>query len=196
MLVTLFAAQGTPMLTGGDEFGRTQGGNNNAYCQDGEISWVDWNLDDEGRELLAFAQQVIALRNKHPLFRRLTFFRGRAVHESADKDIVWLRPQGGEMSDEEWNQDHARTLGAHMSGRGLSERDEHGIPVEDDDLMLLVNAHEDEMPFRLGEAGGEPWQVRIDTDSESGVPQQTTYDAGSDYPLRGRSLALLCRPRR
>ena len=194
-LATLFFSQGVPMLVAGDEIGRTQRGNNNAYCQDNELSWVHWELDDEGRALLDFTRLVIALRNKHPLFRRLTFFRGRAVRDSDDKDIVWLQPDGGEMSDEEWSQGHARCLGAHLSGRGLSERDEHGVPVEDDDLMLLFNASEQEIAFRLGMNGERQWHVRVDTDSESGVPAQTTYAAGADYPLRGRSLVLLCRPR-
>jgi isoamylase len=138
---------------------------------------------------------VVALRNKHPLFRRLTFFRGRAVRDSDAKDIVWLQPDGGEMSDEEWSQGHARCLGAHLSGRGLSERDEHGVPVEDDDLMLLFNASDHEIAFRLGMNGEAPWHVRVDTDSESGVPPHTTFAAGAEYPLRSRSLVLLCRPR-
>jgi len=194
-LATLFFSQGVPMLVAGDEAGRTQGGNNNAYCQDNEISWVRWDLDEEGRTLLDFTQRVIALRNKHPLFRRLTFFRGRAVRDSDSKDIVWLQPDGGEMSDEEWSQGHARCLGAHLSGRGLSERDEHGVPVEDDDLMLLFNASDQEIAFRLNTNGDAPWHVRIDTDCDSGVPAQTTYSAGAEYPLRSRSLVLLCRPR-
>jgi isoamylase len=184
------------MLVAGDETGRTQRGNNNAYCQDNELSWVHWELDDEGRALLDFTRLVIGLRNKHPLFRRLTFFRGRAVRDSDAKDIVWLQPDGAEMSDEEWSRGHARCLGAHLSGRGLSERDELGVPVEDDDLMLLFNAGEQEIAFRLGMNGDAQWHVRVDTDSESGVPAHTTYEAGATYPLRARSLVLLCRPRR
>ena len=136
----------------GDEIGRTQKGNNNAYCQDNELSWIDWNLDDEARGLLEFTRMVIAHRFRHPLFRRLTYFRGRAVHEDSEKDITWLHPEGPEMDDEEWAQGHARCLGAHLSGRGLSERDEHGVPVEDDDLMLLLNAHHETIDFRLGDA--------------------------------------------
>ena len=129
------------------------------------------------------------------LFRRLTFFRGRAVRDSDAKDIVWLQPDGGEMSDEEWSQGHARCLGAHLSGRGLSERDEHGVPVEDDDLMLLLNASDQEIAFRLGTESDAPWHVRVDTDGETGVPAESMYPGGAQYPLRGRSLVLLCRPR-
>ena len=194
-IATLFFSQGVPMLVAGDEIGRTQHGNNNAYCQDSEISWIDWTLDDEGRALLEFTRMAIALRNRHPLFRRLTFFRGRAVHDSDQKDIVWLHPHGGEMSDEEWAEGHARCIGAHLSGRGLSERDERGVPVEDDDLLLLLNAHHETIGFRLGEADGAPWEVLVDTSSEDGHGSLATCRPGSGYPLQGRSLALLRRSR-
>ncbi len=195
LIATLFFSQGVPMLVAGDEIGRTQQGNNNAYCQDNETSWIDWNLDDDARSLLEFTRRAIALRNRHPLFRRLTFFRGRAVHEDREKDITWLHPQGPEMDDEEWAQGHARCLGAHLSGRGLSERDEHGVPVEDDDLMLLLNAHHETIGFRLGEASGAAWDLLADTASETGHGATATYPPGADYPLQGRSLVLLRRSR-
>jgi glycogen operon protein len=195
-LATLFFSQGVPMLTAGDERGRTQGGNNNAYCQDDQISWVDWGTDDEGETLRAFAARVIELRNRHPLFRRRTFFRGRAVHEDSEKDLVWLNPDGREMTDDEWNQGFARCLGAHLSGRGLTERDELGKPVEDDDLVILLNAHHDVIPFKLpGNGDGAQWEARIDTDVAHGVPGQVIWAPQSEYPLQGRSLVLLCRPR-
>ena len=195
-LATLFFSQGVPMLVAGDEIGRTQGGNNNAYCQDDEISWVNWLQDGEAQVLLSFVERVSALRNRHPLFRRRTFFRGRAVRDSHAKDIVWLNPDGGEMTDEEWNQGFARCLGAHLSGRGLSERDEHGRPVEDDDLLLLINAHDDVIPFRLPPApNGSSWHARLDTQADDGTPPQDTLAPGTDYPLQGRSLVLFCSPR-
>ncbi|MCC7041974.1 MAG: glycogen debranching protein GlgX [Burkholderiales bacterium] len=194
-LATLFFSQGVPMLTAGDEIGRTQQGNNNAYCQDNEISWIDWERDDEARSLLAFTRRVIALRNRHPLFRRLTFFRGRAVHDDREKDITWLHPSGREMDDVEWSQGHARCLGAHLSGRGLSERDERGVPVEDDDLMLLLNAHHEAVGFRLGTAEGAAWDVLVDTAYDNGDGHPAAQAAGTEYPLQGRSLALLCRAR-
>jgi len=179
----------------GDEIGRTQKGNNNAYCQDDELSWIDWNLDDEARGLLEFTRKVIAQRFRHPLFRRLTYFRGRAVHEDSEKDITWLHPEGPEMDDEEWAQGHARCLGAHLSGRGLSERAAHGVPAEDDDLMLLLNAHHETIDFRLGDASGPAWDVLTDTSSETGTSAVASYPAGSDYPLQGRSVVLLRRSR-
>jgi isoamylase len=195
-LATLLFSQGVPMLLHGDEMGRTQRGNNNAYCQDSDLSWVHWDLDDDARALLDFTRRVIALRNRHPLFRRRTFFRGRAVQDSAAKDIVWLNPDGHEMTDEEWAQGFARCLGAHLSGRGLSERDDYGTPVEDDDLLVLINAHHDAIAFRTPSNGdGASWQVAIDTDSDSGTPCEVHYAPDTEYPLQGRSLVLLRRAR-
>ena len=193
-IATLFFSQGVPMLLHGDEIGRTQRGNNNAYCQDDEISWVDWNVDEEARLLQAFTERVSALRRRHPLFRRRVWFRGRAVRGSEAKDIVWLSPDGTEMTDEEWNQGFARCLGAHLTGRGLTERDEYGRPVEDDDLLLLLNAHHDVIPFHIPSLGNErPWHSLIDTDRADGLPSAHTYAAAAEYPLQGRSLVLLAR---
>jgi glycogen operon protein len=195
-LATLFFSQGVPMLVAGDELGRSQGGNNNAYCQDNEISWVHWLLDGDAQALQSFTQRALALRNKHPLFRRRTFFRGRAVHDSASKDIVWLNPDGREMTDEEWTAGFARCLGAQLSGHGLTERDERGKPVEDDDLLLLVNAHDDAIPFKLPSGGKTgQWLVRLDTDTSDGTVPREAFEPDTEYPLQGRSLVLLCRPR-
>ena len=198
-IATLFFSQGVPMLVAGDEMGRTQLGNNNAYCQDNEISWVNWNLAPEDDQLLEFTRRVIALRNAHPLFRRRTFFRGRSVREGEATDIVWLNPDGHEMTDDEWTQSFARCLGASMSGRGLSERDDRGQPVEDDDLILLLNAHHDVIPFKLPESDngekGAGWEALLDTAAEDGRPSERAFGEGGEYPLQGRSLALLRRPR-
>jgi len=190
LLATLLFSQGEPMLLAGDELGRTQGGNNNAYCQDNEISWVNWDLSPEARQLLEFTCRLIALRNAHPLFRRRTFFRGRAVRDPAIKDVTWLAPSGKEMTDEEWNQSFARCLGVFLSGRGLAERDEHGRPVEDDDLLLLLNAHHERIEFKLPDAP-PAWNVLVDTHQSDGMPEQQSFTAGATYPLEGRSLALL-----
>jgi glycogen operon protein len=195
LLATLLFSQGVPMLLGGDELSRTQGGNNNAYCQDNEVSWVHWDLAPEARKLLEFTAHLIALRNAHPLFRRRTYFRGRAVRDPAVKDLMWLAPSGNEMTDEEWSQSFHRCLGVFMSGRGLAERNEHGRPVEDDDLLLLLNAHHERIDFRLP---GEPpvhWNTLVDTHAPDALP--TPFPCGATYPLEGRSVALLCfeRPR-
>jgi glycogen operon protein len=194
-LATLFFSQGVPMLAAGDELCRTQHGNNNAYCQDGETSWIDWSMPQEARSLLEFTRRVIALRNAHPLFRRRTFFRGRAVRDPAVKDISWLNPDGREMSEEDWEQSFARCLGVLLSGRGLAERDERGNPVEDDDLLLLLNAHHDEIPFTLPGTPGTRWDATLDTGSADATPGGAALAPGDVYPLQGRSLVLFCSKR-
>jgi glycogen operon protein len=181
LLATLLFSQGVPLLLAGDEMGRTQQGNNNAYCHDSELSWLDWQLDGNERALLEFTRRLIALRNAHPLFRRRTWFRGRA--EPAP-DVVWLNYAGVEMTDEEWNRSSARCLGVLLSGRGLSERDEHGAPVVDADLLLLLNSNEADVPFPLPSGR---WELLLD----SGLDSPSFEKA---YPLRGRSLVLLAKP--
>jgi isoamylase len=182
-LATLLFSQGVPLLLAGDELGRTQLGNNNAYCQDNELSWLDWARAD--RELLEFVKTLMKIRKEHALFRRRTFFRGRAVREPDVKDISWLNPDGHEMSDEDWNKASARCLGVFISGSGLSERDERGNPVADDDLLLLLNAHDEVVEFNLP---GDAWTLLLDTAA-------TGFSSGQSYPLQSRSLALLARPR-
>jgi isoamylase len=190
-LATLFFSQGVPMLVAGDERGRTQKGNNNGYCQDNEIGWVDWRISQESEALLQFVRRVIALRNAHPLFRRRTFFRGRAMRDPDVKDIVWLNPNGTEMSEHEWTQSFARCLGVLLHGRGLDERDERGRLIEDDDLLLLLNAHHDTIRFQLPGAARVRWEALVDTAGSGGVPGHEAMHAGSEYALQGRSLALL-----
>ena len=141
------------MLLAGDEMGRSQGGNNNAYCQDNEISWVNWNLSAADREFLAFVQRVIALRREHPVFRRRNFFQGRAIRGSDSKDIHWFKPDGNEMSDEEWAHDFARCLGVYLSGEAMDERDHRGRPIRDDNFLLLFNSHHEAIQFCLPDAG-------------------------------------------
>jgi isoamylase len=184
LLATLFLSQGVPMLVAGDEMGRTQAGNNNAYCQDSPLSWVDWESRDE--ELMKFVARLIALRNRHPLFRRRTYFRGRTVRDPEMKDISWLNPDASEMSDHDWNQTFARALGVLISGRGLTERDEFARLVEDDDLLLLLNAHDEDIVFTL--PAGE-WRLLLDTSEQA--PAE-----GESYPVKARSLALLVKPNR
>jgi glycogen operon protein len=192
LLATLMFSQGVPMLLAGDELGRTQQGNNNAYCHDSELSWVDWESAD--RALLAFVARLIRLRNQHPLFRRRTFFRGRAVREAEMKDISWLNPDGAEMSDEDWGRSSARALGVLISGRGLTERDELGRPVEDDDVLLLLNAHDESVAFALPGTEGEHWYAMLDTTRETFEGKR--YDRGAIYPLAARAAALLVKPNR
>jgi glycogen operon protein len=184
LLATLLFSQGVPMIVAGDEMGRTQAGNNNAYCQDSPLSWLDWQLDQDARALLDFSRQAIQLRNRHPLFRRRTYFRGRAVRDPEMKDISWLNPDASEMSDHDWNKTFARALGVLISGRGLTERDEFARLVEDDDVLLLLNAHHEDIAFALPPGS---WRLLLDTAGEARL-------GGPSYALQARSLALLVRP--
>jgi glycogen operon protein len=191
-LATLLLSQGVPMLLAGDGIGRTQRGNNNAYCQDNEISWVDWDLDFEDLRLLSFVQRVIALRKAHPVFRRRNFFQGRSIKGTGTKDILWLTPKGQELSDEEWQHSFARCLGLFLSGEGLDERDRQGRPVTDSSFLLLLNAHSDSIPFRLPDIGqGTEWLLLIDTHRDRPPGRDERAAAGAEFALQGRSLALL-----
>ncbi|MEP6656637.1 MAG: glycogen debranching enzyme GlgX, partial [Betaproteobacteria bacterium] len=191
LLATLLLSQGVPMLVAGDEMGRSQGGNNNAYCQDNAISWVDWNVSDEDRTLLAFVQRMIALRAAHPVFHRRRFFEGRSLHGSGAKDIVWLKPDGAEMTDQEWAQDFARCLGVYLEGEALDEIDARGRPVTDDGFLLLFNAHHEPVPFVLPAFGAGHWRPLIDTLEQTGIAAAPAFPPGGVYPLQGRALALL-----
>jgi isoamylase len=196
-LATLLLSQGVPMLLAGDEVGHTQRGNNNAYCQDNEISWIDWDAANGEKKLIGFVQKVIALRRNHPVFRRRNFFQGRAIKGVGIKDILWLRPDGREMSDEEWHQEHARTLGMFLSGEAVDELDEKARPVKDENFLVMMNAHHEEIPFLLPTAAsGMLWIVLLDTSCQIEGGGNVQYDAGTTYPLQARSLALLVRRQR
>ena len=189
-LATLFLSQGVPMLVAGDEMGRSQQGNNNAYCQDNEISWLNWNLDKENHELINFVQKLIRLTKKHPSFRRRNFFQGHSIKNK--KDIIWLNPDGLEMSDEQWQHDFARSLGTYLAGSGIDERDAHGHQITDDDFLILLNAHHEQISFQLPDfIGDQTWQVLIDTFNTSMPFVAQQYCSGESYPLQGRSLVLL-----
>ena len=190
-LATLLLGQGTPMILGGDELGRTQGGNNNAYCQDDEISWYDWSSVDEG--LLAFTRKAIALRKAHPALHRRKFFSGRTIRGEDVRDIVWLRFDGAEMSDEDWNNPQTQSMGIFLDGNGLDDIDAEGHPLTDDHLLLLLSASHVDLPFKLPDLGdcGE-WELLLDT-SDDGA--QETAKAGDETALIARSLKLYRCPR-
>lgn len=191
-LATLFLSQGVPMLLAGDELGRTQGGNNNAYCQDNDISWLNWELTENDKQLQAFVQRLISLRNEHPVFTRRHFFQGREIRGGAGKDILWLTPQGREMTDEEWHTAFARCLGVYYAGDALNERDRRGRPLVDDNFLLLVNAYHEAVPFALLPCrDGCEWYALLDTDHAAGLEPKGSFAGGSTYPLQGRSLVLL-----
>ncbi|HVK55687.1 MAG TPA: glycogen debranching protein GlgX [Burkholderiales bacterium] len=192
LLATLLLSQGAPMLLAGDALGHSQNGNNNAYCQDNEISWVNWDLTPEDKELLAFTQQLIALRKAHPVFRRRSFFQGRQIKGKGIKDILWLNPDGQEMSDEEWQHSFARCLGVMLSGEALDERDQRGRPVRDDNFLLLLNAHHEAIQFTLPTVANDTcWGLVMDTYQGVTVQQSGPFAAGDNYTLQERSLVLL-----
>ena len=180
------------MLLAGDELGRTQRGSNNAYCQDNDISWVNWDLSAADRDFFAFVQRVIALRRKHPVFHRRNFFQGRAIRGSNIKDIQWLNPDGKEMSDEEWAHDYARCLGVFLSGAEMDERDARGRQISDENFLLLFNSHHEPIQFQLPIADQEcEWQSLLDTHIDDGLKADGNFRSGDGYPLEARSLALL-----
>jgi glycogen operon protein len=191
-LTTLLLSQGVPMLLGGDEMGRTQQGNNNAYCQDSELSWVDWKLGPDAQNLIDFTHRLVALRNGHPLFRRRTFFHGRSIVATDAKDIAWLNPDGQEITGDDWNQGFARCLGVFLSGHGLAESDAHGDALDDDDLLLLLNADHEEITFVLPKPRLTHWRLLLDTTIAADAPSPEPLPSGAPYPLQGRSIAVLC----
>ena len=192
LMATLFLSQGVPMLLAGDAIGHTQQGNNNAYCQDNEISWINWDPAHADTELLAFVQRIIAVRKNHPVFHRRNFFQGRAIKGVGVKDILWLMPNGTEMTDEEWKQESARCMGVFLSGEGLEETDERGQPVTDQNFLLLMNAHHDPIPFTIPTLFSETgWVALVDSSCQTSKSPGRTYSPGSSYPLQARSLALL-----
>ena len=195
-LATLLLSQGVPMLLMGDELSRSQQGNNNTYCQDSELSWVNWDLDKDAKTLLAFTRRLVRLRSRHPSFRRSRFFRGRRLGEGEIKDIVWLNPDGSEMSPEQWQQSSARCLGALKSGLAPVERDARNRPLYDDDFLLLLNAHSETIPFQLPHFREDvPWEVLIDTSTETGTGRRAHLPSGGAYPVPGRSFVLLTQRR-
>jgi isoamylase len=194
LMATLLFSQGVPMLLGGDEIGRSQLGNNNAYCQDNEVSWFDWQLDDGEQRVLEFTKRLIRVRQQHPALRRRNFFSGRPIRGTDIKDITWLRADGAEMADSEWNAAWLKCFGMLMSGT-LAEPDEQGRPVTDDALLLILNASDIGVEFRLPPvAPGTRWQLVVDTAHPDVAEGEESYGGGGLFVIRERSLALFSRP--
>jgi len=198
LLATLMFSQGVPMVLGGDELGRTQQGNNNAYCQDNELTWYDWEgVDDEGRQLLEFTRRVIAIRRAHIVFHRTRFFHGGTIPGTDIKDVTWLKPDGAEMAQADWSNPGARTLGLLLSGEaGLIHLSARGEQELDDTFLLLLNAAEKNVIFRLPESRpGAAWEVLVDTArDEAPAAESETRTLGKktkSITLQARSLQLL-----
>ena len=193
-LATILFSQGVPMICHGDEMGRTQQGNNNAYCQDNELTWIDWDLDEEDRELLAFTQAMVQLRRNHPVLRRRRFFSGAASHggESELGEIEWLRPSGERMIDQDWSAWYARAMMVFLNGEAIAEPDEQGHRVTDDSFLVLINASEEDITFTLPDLGhSERWAVALDTAPAVDSESHDSLSAGDQVVVEARSMLFL-----
>jgi glycogen operon protein len=195
-LLTLLISVGVPMISGGDEVGRSQQGNNNAYCQDTPLSWTPWEPGEDDQELLEFTSTLVALRAAHPVLRRRTFLRGRRAGAT---DVLWLDPNGTEMTLDDWTDGSRRTIGVLLDGNGILERDARGEPITGDTLLILLNAAPDAVAFVLPKALGADrttWELLVDTAVSSSSPPPP-YEDGASWRLVPRSAAIFrAAPRR
>ncbi|MEC4986840.1 MAG: glycogen debranching protein GlgX [Oscillatoria sp. PMC 1068.18] len=193
-LTSLMLSQGVPMLLSGDEIGRTQEGNNNPYCQDNEISWLDWDLQDENAALLDFTRQLIYFRRQHPNFRRRKWFQGRAIHGSGVNDIGWFNPDGGQMTAEQWQDGFAKAVGIFLNGEEIATPGERGERVMDESFYLLLNAHYETIEFILPEGlQNREWAVVIDTTKPCFVQVGKRYREDKPIAVIGRAIVVLRR---
>ena len=197
LMGTLLLSQGVPLICGGDELGRTQSGNNNAYCQDNETSWYNWTLNKEQKKFLEFAQKIIHLRKIHPVFTRTKFFTGKKIGKSVAKDISWISPNGRDMTQAEWGwtTPFVRSIGLRLSGDAIDDIDDRGRLIQGETILMLINAHYEKVPFILpAHKKGTRWELIVDTSSLDPIG---IGRAGTAYPLAGNSLAVLClKPKR
>ncbi len=193
-ITTLFLSQGVPMLLGGDELSRTQQGNNNGYCQDNEISWFDWELDDRKKEFLDFTKKVIHFMHDHAAFRRRKFLKGEKINDSETEDIQWLRFDGHEITEEEWQASDTKTLGFILSGDTLDEYNEKGEPRVDDTFVVWMNFHHEDVECTLPSMGnGTSWEKVISTATEQEKDDSNTYSGGEQFNLGARAIVVLVR---
>ncbi|MET7462792.1 glycogen debranching protein GlgX [Nonomuraea sp. NPDC005501] len=197
-LTTLFLSQGVPMLSHGDELGRTQRGNNNAYCQDNEIAWIDWSLLHTEDDLLEFVRTLSRLRREHPVFQRRRFFHGRNP-ENGRRDLVWLTPGGAEMTAGDWHTGYAKSLGVYLNGEAITEPGTRGERIVDDSFLLLINAHHEDMTFTLpGEEFGPVWLPVLDTSHDTRQDEpfpDERWQPGALVAVTSRSIQVLRQPR-
>jgi glycogen operon protein len=196
LLTTLLISQGVPMLAHGDELGRTQQGNNNVYCQDNELAWVNWDLDESQQGLLDFTRNLVRLRNEHPVLRRRRFFHGDTGADGLG-DLVWFTPDGREMEDSHWQEDDARAVAVFLNGDAISEPDPRGERVVDDSFLILLNSNDEQLDFLLpAKAYGESWQVVVDTATATGEAAHDDHKAGSTIRIEARGTLVLVRSKR
>jgi isoamylase len=192
-LTTLFFSQGVPMLVAGDEAGRTQNGNNNAYCQDNEISWFDWQKADT--DLLTFSKKLIHFCKRHPTFNRRRWFKGQPVKGIGLEDIAWFKPDGTEMTEENWNQDYAKSLGVFLNGKGIHSVGPKGELIADDNFYVLFNAYHETLQFKLPpQKFGRKWVKVLDTATAYFEESGETFKAAQSINVEGRSVVLLKQP--
>jgi isoamylase len=194
LMATLLLSQGTPMICGGDEFGRTQNGNNNAFCQDNEISWYDWSLDDDRKRMLAFTKRVIALRKRHPALRRAKFFKGRKIYGTDARDLLWFTSEGKPMNDGDWNTQWAKSLTMFLGGQGLDAVSPTGRPVVDDDLLMLVNGNHEALTFTMPDLNVGAWELLLDTANDDAANGKNVAHSNEPTKVEARSLKLFRRP--
>jgi glycogen operon protein len=180
------------MLLAGDEIGRTQSGNNNAYCQDNDVSWIDWaGVGEEGRDLAEFTRLLLDLRRRHPALRRPVFLHGTKASSDGVKDITWYTPQGSEKTSEQWGDRHARCIGLLLNGGAGTYMTHDGNPATDDRLLIVLNAFHDTVPFLLPAVpGGTAWRCLLNTVDEVGRADTTGHPAGTSFDVTGRSALL------
>jgi glycogen operon protein len=177
------------MLSGGDEIGRTQRGNNNAYCEDNELSWHDWNLDGRRKALLAFTRRLIGLRRRHPVLRRKLFFYGRAIYSDI-KDLTWFRPDGREMTETDWQNAGTRAFGLRLAGDTIEEVDDRGERIVDDTFLILINGFWEPLPFVLpAHKSGVRWELLLDTRETEVSRRGRALRGGQTCDMEARSLA-------
>jgi hypothetical protein len=192
-LTTLLLSQGTPMIAHGDEIGRTQNGNNNVYCQDNELAWMNWELPTTNKNLLDFTKRLIRIRANHPVFRRRRFLAGGPLGSDApDRDIAWLVPSGKLMTQGDWEFAFGKSLMVYLNGRNIAESDRRGQPIEDDSFLLMFNAHYDDIDFTLPpEQFGASWKLIVDTTENTGYPVEAlVLEAGAEFTVTSRSIAI------
>ncbi len=192
LLATLLLSQGVPMIRGGDERGASQQGNNNAYCQDNELSWLDWTDTPDATALLDFTRRLVSLRHEHPIFRQPRFFQGRSLRGGEIKDITWFNADGTEMTDEDWSADFAKVVGVLLCGDSLAERDHRGDPLRDETFLLYFNSHYKDVPVELPSLKNVSWELVIDTSREEGfLAEPPVLHGESCHTLPARSFLLL-----
>src|SRR5262249_8927454 len=181
-----------PMLCGGDEWVRTQNGNNNPYCQDNQISWFNWERDEKHNQFLEFTQRLIQLRKEHPVFRRAKFLKGRRIPGSEIRDVMWFNPGGNQMTEEEWTSPFVRCLGMLLSGDATDVLNFEGDSIHDDTFLLLINAHHESIAFVLPGQEHLEWQLILDTSDAAGfLATPKKFASGDDVDLGGRACCLL-----